>query len=70
MADMSSFHDDVAREALHDWLDEREPETSDERDARMERIDDEARDGERFGFGVCVRGNCVEPCGDFGGCKR
>lgn len=60
---------DVDREALHDWLDEHEPETSDERDARMERIDDEAR-GERFGYGSCVRGDCVEPCGDYGGCKR
>lgn len=27
-----------------------------------------AGDGERFGFGVCVRGTCVEPCGPEGGC--
>jgi hypothetical protein len=30
----------------------------------------EASPRERFGFGVCVRGDCAEPCGDFGGCKR
>lgn len=30
----------------------------------------EAESIERFGYGVCVRGNCDEPCGDFGGCKR
>lgn len=26
--------------------------------------------GERFGFGVCITGACIEPCGDYGGCKR
>lgn len=29
---------------------------------------DEAR--ERFGFGVCVTGMCIEPCGPNGGCIR
>ena len=32
--------------------------------------EDEEMSGERYGFGVCRRGNCIEPCGDFGGCKR
>jgi hypothetical protein len=31
---------------------------------------DEDAHGERFGFGVCRSGRCVEPCGDHGGCKR
>lgn len=26
--------------------------------------------GERFGVSVCSRGDCIEPCGDYGGCKR
>jgi len=30
----------------------------------------EAEPNERFGYGVCRRGDCAEPCGDFGGCKR
>ncbi len=30
---------------------------------------DDAR-GERFGFGVCATGACIEPCGEHGGCKR
>lgn len=30
----------------------------------------EALGEERYGFGVCVRGDCAEPCGQFGGCVR
>jgi hypothetical protein len=37
-------------------------------DARED--DEHAAPGERFGFGVCSRGTCVEPCGPNGGCVR
>ncbi len=25
---------------------------------------------ERYGAGVCMTGQCVEPCGEYGGCAR
>jgi hypothetical protein len=30
---------------------------------------DDGDPGERFGFGVCARGTCIEPCGPNGGCN-
>lgn len=52
--------------------DAREEELADRRaEARADAAEDyHDGDGERFGFNVCVRGDCVEPCGEYGGCKR
>jgi hypothetical protein len=36
-------------------------------EAAMDEDDDDGT-GERYGFGVCRRGNCDEPCGPNGGC--
>lgn len=46
----------IGPQELDDWSPDRDEPDGDPR--------------ERVGFGVCVRGDCVEPCGDFGGCKR
>lgn len=37
---------------------------------RPSRAEFEEETEERFGAGVCLRGDCVEPCGEFGGCRR
>lgn len=36
----------------------------------FEEHDEPEERGERYGFGVCARGNCDEPCGPNGGCVR
>ena len=47
-----------------------EPEPVEDRPDPSEYMDEDAVPGERFGFGVCRRGTCVEPCGPNGGCVR
>jgi hypothetical protein len=44
---------------------------ADEAPERDDAADDyDAAPGERFGFGVCARRTCIEPCGPNGGCVR
>jgi hypothetical protein len=60
MSDLD-FNDDFYADDVADAID----------DARKEAREDAYVDPkERFGIGVCVTGNCVEPCGMDGGCSR
>lgn len=59
-----------------DELEELRPDFGEieDRAALEEQLEDEELedpDGdpdERYGFGVCARGTCIEPCGPNGGC--
>jgi hypothetical protein len=66
---VSGFWDASPREepTAEEW--EEVERAMNEHEDRREEFE-EASSGERFGFGVCATGRCVEPCGENGGCAR